>query len=173
MLERLLIAGSGGQGILLIGRILATVAVDEVPHVTFFPAYGAEVRGGASNCQVVLSSDAVSSPVPEQLDSMLILNEFSKERFIEHGAPRCLTILNTSLCSPSADTQSVSVPATEMADRLGDTRVANFIMLGAYLARKPIIPAGAVEVGIQKYMAAKNSTLVDLNIAALKAGLEV
>ena len=63
MLERLLIAGSGGQGIVLIGRMLASVAVKNIPHVTFFPAYGAEVRGGTSNCQVVLSTKEIASPV--------------------------------------------------------------------------------------------------------------
>lgn len=171
MLERLLIAGSGGQGILLIGRILATFAVDVVPHVTFFPAYGAEVRGGTSNCQVVLSSDTISSPVPEQFDSMLILNESSKEKFLDQGTGNCLTILNTSLCTVPSDTSAVGVPATEMADKLGNPRVANFIMLGVYLGRKPMIPADIAEQGIRKYMAANNTKLVDLNITALQAGL--
>ena len=75
MLERLLIAGSGGQGVLTIGKILARVAVDQVPHLTFFPDYGAEVRGGTSHCEVILSSDEIASPLAETVDSCIIMNE--------------------------------------------------------------------------------------------------
>ena len=77
MLERVLIAGSGGQGVVLIGRIVATVALPRVPHITFFPSYGAEVRGGTSHCQVVLSSDEISSPLSERFDSLILMNQAS------------------------------------------------------------------------------------------------
>ncbi|MBM4142699.1 MAG: hypothetical protein FJ225_03765 [Lentisphaerae bacterium] len=171
MLERLVIAGSGGQGILLVGRILAGVAVDEVPHVTFFPAYGAEVRGGASNCEIVLSSDPISSPVSDEFDSMLLMNEESARKYLARRARNCLVILNGSLCPAVDDPSTVSVAATELADRLGDTRAANFIMLGAYIARKPVVPAAALEAGIRAHLAAKAAASTNLNIRALRAGL--
>jgi len=172
MLERLLVAGSGGQGIVLAGKLLATVAVNEIPHVTFFPAYGAEVRGGTSNCEVILSSSEIASPVSLQLDSMILMNQASSARFLSHAAEGCLLLVNTSLCSIPPGSSAAGIAATEMADRLGDTRVANFIMLGTYVARKPFVPAREMEEGTRRLLAGKGKKLVEMNIAAFRLGLE-
>lgn len=172
MLERLLIAGAGGQGIILIGRILASVAVKKnIPHVTFFPAYGAEVRGGTSNCQVILSSEEIASPVSEQLDSMIIMNQPSLDEFLPKITKNCLIIINSSMCEVPASPPTLAVNATELADQLGNIRVANFVMLGVYLAAKQIVSAKEIEECIQEILAGKNQTLIDLNIKALHAGL--
>lgn len=172
MLERLLIAGAGGQGILLIGRLVATVAVKDIPHITFFPAYGAEVRGGTSNCQVVLSSKEISSPVVERFDSMIIMNQASADRFLPQITENCLVIINSSLCKVPASPPTVAINATELADQLGDTRVANFIMLGAYLAGKQLVSPSNIEKGIEQVFRGKSRALIDLNIKAFRAGLK-
>ena len=171
MLERILIAGSGGQGILLIGRLLARSAMQSVPHVTYFPAYGAEVRGGTSNCQIVLSSDEIHSPVPEQYDSMLILNQESALRFLPTRTATTRVILNTALCEPVGDPHVVSVRATDIANELGEIRAANFVMLGAYLAGKTVVPLTAIEEGIRHELAGKPEALIAMNIEALEIGL--
>jgi 2-oxoglutarate ferredoxin oxidoreductase subunit gamma len=142
MLERLLISGSGGQGVIMAGRALAGAALNHVPHITFFPDYGAEVRGGVSKCQVVLSSEEIASPVSDIFESMILMNQESLDCFLASTPTNGLVIINTSLCRmPTGDaTNCIGVAATEIADRMGDTRIANFVMLGAYIRRRPFAP---------------------------------
>jgi 2-oxoglutarate ferredoxin oxidoreductase subunit gamma len=171
MLERILVAGSGGQGVILTGKLMATVAVNHVPHVTFFPAYGAEVRGGTSNCQVILSSREIASPVAEEFDSMIIMNQASGERFLPLLVRGGVAALNSSLCSIPPTGSMTAVDATDEAGRLGDTRVANLILLGALLGRKPILPPEGVETAIEQILAGKSRELVTLNVSAFRSGL--
>ena len=172
MLERILIAGSGGQGIILAGRLLASVAIKTVPHVTFIPAYGAEVRGGTSNCQVVLSSDEIASPVSEEFDSMLILNQASLDRFMPSIAKDGLLMINSSLCKVPESPPAIAIKATEVADELGDTRAANMIMLGAYIAKRELAAPKDVEDCIKDLFAGKSKALIDLNIKGFGVGLK-
>jgi 2-oxoglutarate ferredoxin oxidoreductase subunit gamma len=170
--ERILIAGSGGQGIILCGKILASAGVESFKHVTFFPSYGAEVRGGTSNCQITLSEHEIASPLPEKFDSMLILNQDGYDSFSDMIGDCDLVIINSSLCKSGKRKHSiVPVAATEMADILGDTRVANFIMLGAYIARKSLLTEASVISHISAAMASKSQKISDLNIQAFRTGL--
>jgi len=173
MLERILITGSGGQGVILIGRILASSGVQYVPHITFFPSYGAEVRGGTSACQVILSSDEIASPLSEKFDTIVVMNQASCEHFHKQMTKDCLVLLNTSMCKiPAVASEILPVDATFMADRLGDTRVANFIMLGAYFAARPLLSPPQIEQGIRQMLAEKDAALIELNIRAFRAGLD-
>jgi 2-oxoglutarate ferredoxin oxidoreductase subunit gamma len=173
MHERLLIAGSGGQGILFIGRLMAAAAMRNVPHVTFFPAYGAEVRGGTSNCQVILSSREIASPVAERFDSMMLMNQASLERFIDRQAEDALVLVNRSLCTvPESRRGITGVRATELAKDLGNARVANLVILGAYLARRPLVAGKDLEAGLVEILAGKDAALTDLNIRAFRAGMK-
>lgn len=171
MNERLLIAGSGGQGVISIGKMLAAIAVRSVPYVTFFPAYGAEVRGGTSNCQIVLSEDEIASPVSEQFDSMVILNQASLDKFLASRARRSVVIANSSMCRVEHTPDIIAVRASDAALALGNARAANFVMLGAFVACKPLILADEVHTAIADTFAAKGADLVDLNIRAFKRGL--
>ena len=173
MLERVLIAGTGGQGVVLAGKILATAAVDVAPHVTFFPDYGAEVRGGTSKCEIILSSDEIASPVSHEFESMLFLNQASVDKFLPQAVSCDLVILNSSLCSvpPDIGESAVAVPATELAGGLGDARSANLVMLGAYLARKPLVPPGRVMDELRSMLAGKGEALLQLTVKALDLGL--
>lgn len=171
MRERLIIAGSGGQGIVLIGRLLAVTAVDAVPHVTFFPSYGAEVRGGTSNCQVVLASEEIASPVCELFDSAILMNQTSADRFLPRVAEDGWALIDGTLCRASPDPRVTSIDATAMAGAIGNVRAANFIMLGAYLARRRTVSPEAVERLTRTMLAGKNPALVELNIRGLKMGL--
>ncbi|MBU4212856.1 MAG: 2-oxoacid:acceptor oxidoreductase family protein [Verrucomicrobia bacterium] len=171
MHERILIAGSGGQGIVSLGKLLARLAAETIQHVTFFPAYGAEVRGGTSNCQVILSANEIAAPIAEMFDSMLIMNQQSAEHFMSSLDKNGLTIVNQSLCKVHADSRHVLVPATEIADRLGSAKATNFVMLGAWLARKPLIPARAIENAMASHFPGASAALIDINIQAFRAGL--
>lgn len=174
MLERIIMTGSGGQGIILAGRILASMSVRNTPHITFFPFYGAEVRGGTSACQVTLSSKEISSPLSEQFDSIIVMNQTSADHFLNQMTKECLVILNSSMCRipSSVPSRVLSIEATRLADGLGDTRVANFIMLGAYLAAKPVISPAQAEQGIHELLSGKDKSLVSLNIKAFRTGLK-
>lgn len=172
MHERILIAGSGGQGVVSLGKLLARLAAETIQHVTFFPAYGAEVRGGTSNCQVILSANEIAAPIAETFDSILIMNQQSAEHFMSALDKSGLAIVNQSLCKVHADSRHVLVPATEIADRLGSAKATNFVMLGAWLARKPLIPARAIENAMASHFPGAPAALIDINIQAFRAGLD-
>jgi len=174
MLERLLISGSGGQGVILAGKALASAALDHMPHITFFPDYGAEVRGGVSKCQVVLSSEEISSPVSDVFESMIVMNQESLDCFLASVPADGLILINTSLCRvPAGNSHNcIGVAATEIADRMGDTRIANFVMLGAYIRHRPCVPPGSVEISIRHLLSGKASRMLDLNLKAFGKGLE-
>jgi 2-oxoglutarate ferredoxin oxidoreductase subunit gamma len=171
MLERILIAGSGGQGVLMIGKLLAGVALHHVEHVTFFPSYGAEVRGGTSHCQIILSSRKIASPVSEVFDSLIILNQASVESFLSRRTESARVLLNASLCRAEASNGFVMIDAQDQANRLGLTRVANVIMLGAYVAGNPLIPATSVEEAIRTKLAHAPNGLLDVNLKAFQTGM--
>ncbi|MBI2438299.1 MAG: 2-oxoacid:acceptor oxidoreductase family protein [Lentisphaerae bacterium] len=171
MHERILIAGSGGQGIVSLGKLLAGLAAETIPYVTFFPAYGAEVRGGTSNCQIILSANEIAAPIAETFDSILVMNQQSAERFMPALAKDGLAVINQSLCDVPARGDCVPIPATEIADRLGNTKAANFVMLGAWLKRKPLITPRAVEDAITAHFRGAAPALITINIQAFRAGL--
>jgi len=174
MNERILIAGSGGQGIISIGKVLAAVATRSVPHVTFFPAYGAEVRGGTSNCQVMLADEEIASPVSEQFDAMVVLNQASLDRFAGFLAPGGVIVANSSMCDVDECSDiAAAIPATDEAIAQGDARCANTVMLGAFLAVKPVVPVEAVRQAISDAFAVKGAELVELNLRAFERGLEL
>jgi len=172
MHERILIAGSGGQGIVSLGKLLARLAAETIQHVTFLPAYGAEVRGGTSNCQVILSANEIAAPIAEKFDSILVMNQQSADRFMPALDQNGLAIVNQSLCKVHADARHVLVPATEIADRLGSAKAANFVMLGVWLVRKPLIPARAIENAMASHFPDAPPALIAINIQAFHAGLD-
>ena len=171
--NRIIIAGAGGQGVVLMGKLLATVAVDSIPNVTFFPAYGAEVRGGTSNCQVILSSDRISSPVSEEFDSMVIMNQASADKFIPDSADGGMIMINSSLCNVSGGKNCIRVAATEIAVGLGSAKASNFVMLGAFVAASRLVEPEGIEEAIQSLMAEKPKAIVEINVKAFRSGLEL
>ena len=172
MRERILIAGSGGQGVVLLGRLLAAVALPAVPHITFFPTYGAEVRGGACYCQVLLSSAEIASPVVDRFDFLLLMNQATVNQFLPRRAVSGIAIVNSSLCTVAPAPRIVAIPATALADSMGDARAANFIMLGALLALKPLVPVALVEQTIPQLLTGCPQPLLMLNLRAFRAGLQ-
>jgi 2-oxoglutarate ferredoxin oxidoreductase subunit gamma len=173
MLERIFIAGSGGQGIVLMGKILANSALTAVKHLTFYPSYGAEVRGGTSNCQVILSSDEIASPLSDDFDTVVIMNQESADAFKKKISHAPMLLLNSSLCRFSGENgELVEVPATATAETLGNARTANFVMLGAYVARKKVISPAFVEKALIQSFEKKGKAMLDLNLKAFRAGLE-
>ncbi len=172
-LERILIAGSGGQGIIVLGKLIAVSALKTVPHITCFPNYGAEVRGGASNSQVVLSSREIGAPIADRFETLILMDQDSVDQYIRGLAPGGLALVNRSLCRVKAAPSILPLDASAEAEKMGDARVANLIMLGAWLAYKPILQTDQVEDAIRRMFGGKALTLVELNLRALRRGLEL
>lgn len=176
MIERVIMAGHGGQGLMMIGRLLAHVAMREGKHVTFLPSYGTEVRGGTANCHVIISTEEIFSPLVEVADTLLIMNQPSYEKFKNILKPGGLLLINSSLVHPEASTNDVElvcVPATEWAAEIGNVRVANMIMTGAYNALKKLVAIQNLLAELRSTLADKKSELFELNKKALERGESV
>ncbi len=170
MHERILIAGSGGQGILFAGKLLAQSSLETAPFITFFPAYGAEVRGGTCSCQVILSSAEIGSPIAETFSSMLMMNQPSVDRFAGKLEADGIAVLNKSLCELREDKRFIYVPATEIAEQLGSPQSANLVMLGAFLAHNPVVPIRSVEAQIAAISSGRKKSLMATNLKAFATG---
>ena len=176
--HEMLIAGFGGQGVVLAGRLIAAAALAEGREVVWAPSYGPEMRGGEAQCTVIVSSTRIGSPEVSVADSLLIMDAASLDRFGARIKPGQLMVLNSSLVLARPQTDSlevVEVPATETAEMLGDQRVANVVMLGAFLASRPIVsPDSVVEaMGMFAHSAGTKPDLLELNKQALAKGAEL
>ncbi len=174
MIQRIIIAGSGGQGIMLLGKILAEAAMYENKFVTWLPAYGAEVRGGAAHCSVVISDQEISSPLIESADILIAMNEPSAEKFKAKLKKSGLFIVNSSLAGRH-DFKGHLCPAafTEIASKLGNPRVANMVALGVLIARANIVNPKTVIKVMENIAPADKKELVKINIRALEEGMGI
>ena len=171
MTERLLIAGAGGQGVMLLGKVLATAAMKENKFVTWLPAYGAEVRGGTANCMVIISDEEIGSPYVEEADSMIILNQPSLEKFSKILKKKGLMVLNSSLAQgeKTGFVRILRLPFTDLAVEQGNIKIANMIALGAYLRRNRIVSTENI-VETMKEMAGNKPELFEINKKAFFIG---
>ncbi len=173
---RLKIAGFGGQGILFIGVALAEAGMRAGRQVSWLPSYGPEMRGGTANCHVMISDKPIGSPLVSETDVLVAMNRPSLEKFQSDVRPGGLILYDSSLISGMVppggkDVRVVAVPATKIADELGNTKVANVVMLGAYLALSNLLPDHIVLSAINE-KAHSRPELADLNTKALLAGKE-
>ena len=176
MQERIIMAGAGGQGTILLGKLLATAAMNSELHVTYLPSYGAEVRGGTANCTVVVSSDVIYSPLVDEVDSLIVMNQPSLDRFKGVLKPGGLLVGDSSMIaspSPSDGCRAVFLPASDTAGRMGNVRVANMIMLGAYLSLTHLVTPDTVLHVLSEYLSGPKAALLPLNEQALARGAEL
>lgn len=173
--EKIFIAGSGGQGILSFGKILAQAAVESNKYVSYYPSYGAEIRGGTANCTLIISDREIASPVTTYVDTVIFLNNLSFLKFFKKLKQEGLLLINSSLCNTVNENLDqyylVKVKATHLAEKLGDVRCANVIMLGAYVSKKKILSVKNVMEALNKTFK-ENSELCKLNIKAFESGLK-
>ena len=141
--EEIVIAGFGGQGIILAGKLLAQTAMNAGKEVTFMPSYGAEVRGGTANCMVIIADQPIACPVVGKPDSLIVMNKASLNKFAPRLKNGGLLIMNSSLIDsqPQLDDsiEIIAVPADELAVQLGNQKAANMVALGAYLQKRSAI----------------------------------
>ncbi len=176
MKEQCIFAGFGGQGMLLIGKFLAEAGMEAGKHVSWLPSYGPEMRGGTANCSVVVSDKPVASPLISQADTVLAMNLPSMLKFENMVKPGGLLMVNSSIIedkSNRTDCEVVYVPCNEIAEKIGNTKGANVVFLGAYVAKKPeVIDMDTVIEAIRIELGEKKARFLEGNVAALKAGMD-
>lgn len=172
MEEKIIIAGFGGQGVLSLGQFIANMAIIEGQEVTWLPSYGPEMRGGTSNCMVVVSDKPVASPIIASPDCLIALNLPSLIKFKDQVKKGGTIIINSSLIDFDEEIDGVDIirlPASEIAHSTGTERAANIVALAVYLkARGTFAKQTALEVIKERFSA--KPKLVDINIAAFEAG---
>lgn len=172
MTEKIIIAGSGGQGIMLLGKVLAEAAIREDRFVCFFPSYGAEVRGGTCHCMVTISDKEIGSPYIDRADTLIIMNNPSLEKFKNKVKNKGLLFINSSLAVQRGhkNKSSFHYPFTDIAINLGNIRVANIVALGCFLARSGIVSLNTVSKVISDIAPEDKKHLVKINQRALEEG---
>ncbi|MCK4533529.1 2-oxoacid:acceptor oxidoreductase family protein [bacterium] len=176
MFEELIIAGYGGQGIMFCGTLLAHSAMEEGLNVTFFPSYGAEMRGGTANCRVVIATEEIGSPIVKNPSSLIIFNKDSLIRFAGQLKEKGLLIVNSSLVKEEIVEEKVEVikvPVNQLAQKLGNNKVANMVGLGVYIKRKGIVSLESTIRALQNILLkTEKKNLIEINKEALKAGFQ-
>ncbi len=176
MTEEIIIAGFGGQGVLSMGKIIAYSGIMENKEVTWFPSYGPEMRGGTANVTVVVSDDRISSPVIQEFDTAIILNQQSMDKFEKTVKPGGTLIYDPNgILKPPArtDINIYKVEGTRTAVEMGNPKVFNMIVVGSYLKVKPILSLANVEKGLEKSLPPRYHKLIPLNLKAIEKGKEI
>lgn len=175
MEKNFILAGFGGQGILLAGTILANAFMHDGKNVTWYPCYGAEMRGGTVNCEVVVSDTEVSSVHKQDTDFALVLNQQSFDKFIHKVKSGGTIIANSTLVEsikPRDDIHYVFAPMGELAGSLGTNKVTNVVSLGVLSAATGLISKDKLKYAIEKVLGEKKKELLPLNMKALEIGYD-
>lgn len=167
-------AGFGGQGIMLIGNLLAYAGIRENKNVSYFPSYGVEKRGGAANCTINISEQEVGSPVVGHPEAALILNQGSYDLFLDRIQPDGFCLINTSLVEEKEDARDdldiLYLPLNEMAHKLGDARLVNMISIGAYAQKSKAVSLDSLKVALKDVLPERNHRFIPLNEQAIDLG---
>ncbi len=169
MTHKLFFAGSGGQGILLMGQMITYAAMLEDNASTFFPSYGPEMRGGTANCTVVVSDKPVSCPLIYEADALVVMNLPSLIKFEPMVKPGGVILINSSIIDQPAKREDITVkniPVNEIALELGNEKVANMVMLGALVRATGVVSESAIEQVMKKTFTGSKSKLIGLNMKA-------
>ena len=174
MMDKILIAGFGGQGVMFCGKIIAVAGMMDGREVCWIPSYGPEMRGGTANCSVIVADNEIYSPVIEQADAAIVLNQPSYEKFLPRIKPGGTLVVNTSIVEMDKkrdDIAIVGIPASDMANEMGRPGLANMICLGALLPSLTMIDEASLIKAVDSVVGKKNPELYDLNLAAVSKGM--
>ena len=175
MIVKTIFSGFGGQGVLMMGYSFAHGAMSEGYEVTYLPAYGAEVRGGTANCTVAVGDEEIASPIASEPDYLVALNTPSLYTFQNRIAAGGLLFLNSSIISarPSRqDMEVFAVPASDIAEELGNARAFNTVMMGAFLKRTSLVKPEIYLKSLETVMGSKKKAVVEINRKAFSAGYD-
>jgi 2-oxoglutarate ferredoxin oxidoreductase subunit gamma len=172
MQTEVMFAGFGGQGIMLIGQMLAYAGMNEGKNVVWLPSYGPEMRGGTAYCTVVVSDKAIGSPIIDRPHNIAVLNRPSLDKFASKVHAGGLLIINTSLIDATCDRKDIdvlSVPANQIAIEGGTSKAANMAILGAFVGRTKAVTLESLKELVHKQFA-KKPQFIDVNLSVLEKG---
>lgn len=175
MKQSFVFSGSGGQGIMSAGIMLAHAAIDESKHATYLPEYGPEQRGGSAKCTVILSDTEIISPLTKKCDNLICMNEQAYKKFAGDLKAGGLLVLNSSRIKTEEtrdDVKVISVPVDDIALELGNVRVANIVLIGALIGASGIVSKEIFVKSLEEKFKAKKPEVLQMNILALEKGIE-
>ncbi len=176
MQKEIIISGFGGQGALFAGQLLAYTALEQGLHVTWFPSYGPEMRGGTAHCTVILGDEEIGSPIVKNPSGIIVMNIPSLERYENLVRDNGYLVVNTSLVDRNPereDIQTILVPAIDIAEELGDKRMANLVLLGALMDRMGPITIEQIGDALGRHIPEHRRNLLGANLKALAKGAEL
>jgi 2-oxoglutarate ferredoxin oxidoreductase subunit gamma len=175
MIVKTIFSGFGGQGVLMMGISLANSAMNKGYHVTYLPAYGAEMRGGTANCTVALGDEEIASPVASEPNYLIVMNAPSLFSFQNKVTSGGTIFLNSSIINDRPNRQDVKVfcvPCADMALELGNSRVANIIMMGAFIKKSGVVSPDIYLKSLESIMGSKKKSLAEVNRKAFAIGFD-
>lgn len=171
--KKMLLAGFGGQGVLLIGQMISYSAMYEEKEVTWMPSYGPEMRGGTANCTVVVSDKPIASPLPSAYDVLLAMNKVSLEKYIDSLLPGGDLFINSSIIDCDIKRDDINVHYVDTIgiaeSEIGNEKTANMVMLGAIIKKTAVVKMATMEKTFKKLMTGKKEKLIPANMKALEA----
>jgi 2-oxoglutarate ferredoxin oxidoreductase subunit gamma len=171
--KRITIAGFGGQGILFLGRILAYSGMLENREVTWFPSYGGEIRGGTANCTVIISDELIASPIVKNPDVLIVMNDQSLLKFQPRLKQMGILLYDSSLIKGPglrSDVEVIGVPATEISSTIGNTRSANMVLLGAFIAKTRLLSEESAFEALGSSLDQRRNS-IEINKKAIEEGM--
>ncbi|HAY34962.1 MAG TPA: 2-oxoacid:acceptor oxidoreductase family protein [Ignavibacteria bacterium] len=173
MLEEIIIAGFGGQGVLSMGMTLSYAGMLEDKEISWMPSYGPEMRGGTANCITIISDSKISSPIISEFDTAIILNQPSMDKFesrIKEGGLLIYESTNIREISKRKDIEIIGIPAAQEALNMKNGRILNMIMLGAFLEKRPVVKIESIIEALKKVLPERYHNTLPLNREALERG---
>ena len=175
MHHELIIAGFGGQGIMFAGQLLTYAEMMEDKYVSYIPSYGPEMRGGTANCSVVISHREIGSPIVTRPGILLALNQPAFRKFSPIVGEKGIILYNSSLIkgeTKRTDMETVDIPASEIADKLGNPKITNMVMLGSLIKKTNVVSLKTMLDSLEKVLPKHRHDLIPLNEKALEAGMD-
>ena len=174
MERRVLVAGFGGQGVMVIGQMIGQASWMAEKKVVYLPQYGPEQRGGTANCIVTISDEEIGSPVGRTVDALIVLNDVSLKKYLPQVKTGGIVVVNSSICVDKVERTDVKVcyvAANAIAREIGNEKVANLVIIGAYIKNAGTLTENQIWEAV-KVKLGKKADLLELNRAALKKGIE-
>ena len=176
MEHKIIFAGFGGQGVISMGNLIAYSAMAEDKHVTFYPAYGIAMRGGTANCSVIVSDEKIASPVIAAPTILVAMNEQSFDFFMDRIEENGTILVNSSLVNRQPERKDIRtcyVPVNDIAEKMGNSKMANMVMVGSLLKICGALSMDTVFKTMEKTFPAKLQKVLGINQDAMKQGFDV
>ncbi len=176
MEKRIIIAGSGGQGILFLGKVIAHAAMKDGKEVTWFPSYGAEIRGGTANCMVVVGDEMIGSPIVKNADYLIVLNEASFKKFKSRVVPEGCLIYDSAIIKNSDSLSGIKIypiNASFEASQIANPKLANMVLLGAFVKISNIVSIDKVIETIEEIIPPKRKEMIEINKKLILRGFSI